>query len=266
MRRIYNSKSANEPLLITDRVVPGWGYVWDENPYDFNSDIDLMRWFRGIPEGNVTVGDLVASQDKRYAQPLLYFLARTAHARTIVEIGIADGSTTWPLLKAASESQGMVYSIDPSWCTEAKDLASRCGWDQYWRFFNGKSDDFFAGEGKNLAIEFAFIDGDHSYQGVYNDAKNIIERLIPGGIVVLDEWSIHWSQEKDDVQLRDGSNESAAGGTNRALCDLLPLYPEMDIWPLYWGVCGYDRFKEWTESTMVMLRKRTNGECQPYRR
>ena len=265
VRRIYGPRDSEDPLLETNKVVPHWHYLWDDYRFDLNEDADLIRWFRGVPGDRIRVEDLLWSQDKRYAQLFLYSMARSMHAKTIVEIGVADGSTTWPLLKAASETGGIVYSVDPSYSEMADSMVHRCGYQNYWNYYIGLSDDFFQHEGKELSIEFGFIDGDHSYMGVYNDLKNIIDRLVPGGIVVLDEWYTTWDQDNDEVNLRDRSPASASGGTSRAICDLLPQYPRMDMFPLNWGMFGKDRFKEWTEPAVVMLRKRSDGEANPYK-
>ena len=110
-------------------------------------DHTIFNWFRGeINHPYATARDLMLSQDCRYIAPILYFLARTLHARTIVEIGVADGTTTMPLVKAASEVEGgWVYSVDPS--TSNLDaifnLADRNNLRANWAFYNMTSDEFF---------------------------------------------------------------------------------------------------------------------------
>jgi len=38
------------------------------------------------------------------------------------------------------------------------------------------------------ALDFAYIDGDHSYEGVKNDALKVLSRLNPHGMIVFDDY------------------------------------------------------------------------------
>ncbi len=60
------------------------------------------------------------------------------------------------------------------------------------RFIQGKSqeilnDEFFNTEYPK-GIDYAFIDGDHSYEGCLNDLKTIYPRMNPGGVMVIDDY------------------------------------------------------------------------------
>jgi hypothetical protein len=175
------------------------------------SDSWLMSWFRSeaVPPA-IDEACITSAADVRYLQPLLYFLARTHHAKVAVEIGVADGSTTFPLVKAVSECGGMLYSIDPSVCVPAREMVRRCGFERWWAFRQTTSDEFFAGSG--------------------ND---------------------------------DGTQTTLAGtyGTQRALREVLPSY-DVDVMPLTFGICGVDRYYEWTETGAILIRKRRPGEFQ----
>jgi len=225
----------------------------------------LMDWFRGvIHEPYITHYDLERSQDVRYLQPLLYFLARTLHAKTILEIGVADGSTTWPLIKAVSElDDGVVYSVDPSDASReaVQSLIQRNSMQKWWAYHNIKSDEFFTGPGKNLTFDFIFIDGDHSYAAVKSDLAHSLERLTEGGIIVMHDLQINIENESDLEQYpKDYSPLAGAYSVVRAMKDIIPGHYDVNYFPLHFGYAGLERYKEWTEGGAMLLRKRTKDE------
>jgi len=225
-------------------------------------DEHLLNWFRGIlTPPFINERDLSLSQDVRYLQPLLYFLARSHHAKTIVELGVADGSTTIPLLKAASEIEGgILHSVDPSGCEDAIDLVGRYKMYDVWKMYQMKSDDFFNKYALDMKIDFAFVDGDHSYAGVVSDIRNVVSRLVPGGIAIFHEWSL-FNKDVDDFNNipKDRSDLACSYGTCRAIYDVLNEF-NVDTMPLHFGACGLKRQKEWTEGAAFMIRKRIDYE------
>ncbi|MFA5799560.1 MAG: class I SAM-dependent methyltransferase, partial [Candidatus Peribacteraceae bacterium] len=87
-----------------------------------------------------------------------------AHARSIVEIGTADGKTTLPLLRYAKKYGGSVHCIDP------KPLFDSASWEQdfpgIFRFHRGLSLDVLP----NLpAFDAVLIDGDHNWYTVFHE-------------------------------------------------------------------------------------------------
>jgi len=153
------------------------------------TDANLLNLARGIaaPPG-ISALDIERSTDVRAIVALLYFLPRLIQAKTTVEIGVCDGSTTLPLLKAASEIDGTVYSIDIMPCRDADDFVRRNGLNGWWKFRQMSSDDFFVSAEADLAIDLAFIDGDHRYGFVRRDFENVWSRLTVGGIIVFHDW------------------------------------------------------------------------------
>lgn len=243
-------------------------------------DSDLFVRFRHPQErpDYITDYELNMTLDTRYLQPLLYFLARTIHAKTIVEIGIGKGGSTLPLLKAVSEMQGgMLHGVDPQVLeTEPRRIVDRYELRHCWTWHQMTSDAFFAGPGTNLEIDFAFVDGDHIYDAVGRDAHNVLQRLVPGGIVVFHEYECHhippWEQimnlPQSDVYSGDRYEDAAAWHTKagehatpRVLRTVLPQY-DVDIMPLDHGACGLDRVAGWTEAGALMVRKRFPNEFQ----
>lgn len=226
------------------------------------SDEVFMDWFRNtINPPYVLESDLRLSQDNRYVSFFLYAFARTLHAKTIVEIGVAEGTTTYPLLKAASEMEGgIVHSIDPASTSAqlAGDMVRRNGLESWWQFHHMESDSFFDGPGKDLSIDFAFIDGDHSHQGVYTDATNVIERLVPGGMVVFHDLNQGFSDGMYSLP-RDRSPDSSPQAVIRVLAELFMKY-DIEGFPLVFGACGPDRVSDWTEGASYVVRKCVSKE------
>lgn len=227
-------------------------------------DIDLWCWFRGIPNDRLSIKDISLSRDKRYMQPLLYFFARSYHAKHILEIGMADGSTTWPLLKAASEIEGgHVDSVDPASCLLAHGMVKMWGLTDIWKHHHMTSDEYFANTHGGKPIEIAYIDGDHSYEGVYSDLRNVFQHLVPGGIVLLDEYQINVDPNHADLP-KDRSSLAASCGTPRAVADFIRDYSvDCDVMPLTFGCFGLGRFQEWTEGGELIIRKRFPSDWQP---
>lgn len=153
------------------------------------TDENLLQFFRRKEGGFITQRDIALSEDTWSLQPLLYYLANGIQAKTIIEIGVADGSTTMPLLKAASENGGMVHSIDPSDCWDCRRLVSATGCESFFTFYNMKSDEFFA---RNYIekIDFAFIDGDHEYPFVERDVRNCCKRLSEVGLIIVSDFDM----------------------------------------------------------------------------
>lgn len=255
------------------RFLNNHGRNWiKEEPGYAIPDAHLLGRFRGAFESLPNNGsELAGAFDTRYLQPLLYFLARTHHAKTIVEIGSGLGGSLLPLLKAADEMGGLLYSVDPQFTVIAQQIGSRYQTNA-WRRCETTSDAFFApgGDGHTLAIDFAFVDGDHLCGAVIRDARNVLDRLVPGGMVVFHEWDgtdiPPWETMRDRVkEARSGDprhHEAALHGTPRALREVLGDY-DVDTMSLQFGACGLDRTEDWTEAGAMLVRKRFPGEFHP---
>lgn len=199
------------------------------------TDEQFMSWYRQKPVGPITERDIELATDVQGTQPLLYFLCKGIKAQKIIEIGVADGSTTLPLLKAAKENGGVVWSIDPSPCEDAKRLVSAFGYDDIWKFIQTKSDDFFLTYKDE--IHFACIDGDHSWVQVEKDAHNCLSRLAEGGMVIFHDITIlskEITYDSNNLPAKGNYDEECVHGINKALHLALPKYPDIDFLPIIW--------------------------------
>lgn len=112
-------------------------------------------------------------------------------ARTVVEIGVAEGVSA-SRLRNVMDPDGTLYLIDPfepgnigisftrmiaRRAVRAVGRRGRAVW------FRKKSHD--VARDWNEEIDFLFIDGDHSYEGVLQDWKEWTPHVRPGGRVAL---------------------------------------------------------------------------------
>lgn len=230
-------------------------------------DADLMARFRSmIGCGTVTNLELYNTLDTRYLQPHLYLMARTLHAKTIVEIGVGRGGSTFPLLKAAAEMGGTLYCVDPAMGAQqyAHELAVRYNVLDHIKHFVGTSDDFFTWSNTPAQIDFAFVDGNHECAYVERDIRNVLDRLTPGSSAVFHEYADvqnipPWERMEPWGNTSPPELGGLDCGTPRAFRRVLSAY-DVDVMPLDFGVCGKDRVNRWTEGGAMIIRKRHPGE------
>ncbi len=195
-----------------------------EGRYKGISDEEMMAWFRRRTTTVFQSRDVDLSGDMFSVMPVEFFLAWTIKAKTMVEIGTADGSSAIPLLKAAEEVDGCLYSVDPSTCEDAKRLVSLYNLDKYWIFCNMKSDDFF--KTFDEAIDFALIDGDHAWPQVARDIENCMVRLSGKGIIIVTDY-LDFKEYSDKNLPPMGDYEGECQhGIPKALSVVIPSYPE----------------------------------------
>lgn len=70
-------------------------------------------------------------------------------------------------------------------------------------FFRKKSDEVHA-EIENLSVDLVFVDGNHTYEFVYNDIKNYLPKIKQGGIMCGDDYFMKKATSKLDNGDLDG--------------------------------------------------------------
>ena len=121
----------------------------------------------------------------------LYDLVLKNRPETVIEIGMAQGVSTLSILSALAQTGGKLISIDPyigaGW-HRAREAAlegvRRAGYEKYHEYIDALSIptlEDMAEEGS--LIDFAYIDGDHSYEAALGDAKGADRILNPEGIL-----------------------------------------------------------------------------------
>jgi len=118
---------------------------------------------------------------------MFYWLIRAMNAVRICEIGVRGealegGVSTLCLLAASQYTHGHVWSMDIDECFSQRRAVSHYGLTSRHTFIQADSHETdFPCE----AIDFLFIDGDHSYEGVKADYERHKVKVRPGGLIAL---------------------------------------------------------------------------------
>ena len=153
--------------------------------------------------------------------PLLQQLIYFNRYKTIVEIGVACGTTTFYLCKGCSERGGKVFGFD-IWANHGK-------WNQFpplsskqevSNYLNSNGISNFTLNLQNTtengfdklldqigSIDFAFIDGDHSYDGVKNDFEKIYPRISSNGMIIFHDTLVIDGAREFMIDLRTKYND-----------------------------------------------------------
>lgn len=138
---------------------------------------------------------------------LIYSVARWSGAKTIVEIGVADGDTSVYLARAAQLNGGTVYGIDIAPCEATYARMSALGLMRNWRFFQGDSVTF-PWPPKHV-IDFCYVDGDHNIDHQALDMELWGSRMRPGGYMVTHD--LHLAPQMEELRANLLSGEVLPG-------------------------------------------------------
>lgn len=115
-----------------------------------------------------------------------------------VEVGVNKGLNAYRLLKAMDIK--MLYLIDPYPIEFTDSHLTYDNGDERYEYaqnllkeFNNKK--FYRCTVNNITLpmlDFAYIDGDHSYEGTMTDLKAIYPKVKKGGILGGDNFDVHW--------------------------------------------------------------------------
>jgi len=128
--------------------------------------------------------------------------------RCLVEIGVWHGVTTCRLREVMA-SDGILYAVDPYPVGRIGiSLQRQIARSEVGRVRNGRVEwvrktgaDAARGLGAELVgrVEFAFIDGDHSYDGLRTDWEGWSELVAPGGSIALHDSRSSPARSIDDA-------------------------------------------------------------------
>lgn len=110
---------------------------------------------------------------------IIYHFAASLQFNRILEIGTADGHSTWWFGILGCE----VTTVDPA-CNqksvppEVKELTSIT-------FEPMTSDEFFLSRNNGKKWDLILVDGDHEYEQAKRDIQNSLEVLAPGGMIFV---------------------------------------------------------------------------------
>jgi len=143
------------------------------------------------------------------------------HAETIVEIGVQHGKTTCELVKAAEKTGGTVFGYDyfapigaykgqhagkeETVLASLRRLNPEIDFEKNYKLtrIDTHSDEFpkILKEDTKGRIDFAFIDGDHSYLGCKKDFETIYPLLSEDGMVAFHDTYSHIGLRKFVIDL-----------------------------------------------------------------
>ena len=189
------------------------------------SDNDLLSFFRRKTTEHITQKDIDLSTDVWPLQPLIFYLCYSIKAMIMVEIGTADGSTAIPMIKAAQENGGILYSVDPSGCDDAHRLVKNLDALAFWEHKQMESDEFFKDFDKE--IDFALIDGNHAFPQVARDVRNCCQRLSLKGLVFVTDFVLI-KQKITDYMGQTEYNDQCANGIHKGLKLVLNEFPDLN--------------------------------------
>lgn len=147
-----------------------------------------------IEKISVPIGAIEEMTSKPNVADLLYVSAIAKHlrARNIFEFGTYIGRTTYYLSEASEEA--MVTTLDLP-----LERGSKTG-DYLSTYFRGTEREGrirqilcdskeFDTTPFRKRMDFIFVDGDHSYEGVKNDTEKAFDMLAPGGVIVWHDYN-----------------------------------------------------------------------------
>ena len=148
-------------------------------------------------------------------------------AKTIIELGVRNGSTTLPLLLGAYLNKGTLYSVDLN-ITEFKP-------DNFlkpnWKFYQQDARDFLKNWNIKTDIDLVYIDDWHSYSHVKEELEILDMIVSPNTIILLHDlmYGNTCPFYHTDLTLKDG--QWAGGGPYRAVAELNPQFWEFATLP-----------------------------------
>ena len=154
----------------------------------------------------------------------LFAIGVSLKVKRILELGVKDGATTYPLLLLAAATNSHLTSVDVNSTTFKcpDDLAS------YWTFEKSCALDFLAAQTE--PYDLIYIDDWHAYAHVKQELNEIDRLTRPSGIVIVHDLMYQTVPNYHcDLTLRHG--QWAEGGPYRAVAELDPQFWEFSTIP-----------------------------------
>ncbi|NNE26605.1 MAG: class I SAM-dependent methyltransferase [Saprospiraceae bacterium] len=150
----------------------------------------------------LTISQIVrrASSSKEKCR-FLFNLVKYFQPQHILELGTNLGIATSYLSYAHQSGQVYTIDADSNLIKHAKELFGNLKINSRISVFNSSFDSFFAEHSDIVkTVDFAFIDGDHSYDATVNKVRAIMNNGQQRKVVVIDD--IYWSQEMQEAWTR----------------------------------------------------------------
>lgn len=154
-------------------------------------------------------------------------------AKTILELGVRDGTTTLPLLTAAKMTGGKVVSVDinDTKFVPPPDLAP------YWSFVKMDALEYLKQLDKSVVQDLIYVDDWHSYEHVKSELNEIDTCVSPSSVILLHDLMYGNSTPRYHSDLTDNAGAQwAYGGPYRAVAELPGQFWEFSTIPVCNGL------------------------------
>jgi predicted O-methyltransferase YrrM len=151
----------------------------------------------------------LARAETQTSEPERACLARHAEGRRrLVEVGVWHGVTTCRLRRAMN-SDGVLFGVDPyppgrlgfsaQRVIARREVERSSGGEVRWLRLTGVEAARHLAEECEPLLDFVFIDGDHSYEGLRGDWEAWSGLVAPGGVVALHDSCSSAEREIEDA-------------------------------------------------------------------
>lgn len=147
---------------------------------------------------------------------MLYSLIRAARPQIVFEYGVCHAFGTGYMAQALKDNEyGHIWGFDLNVLPSAFELLKEAGLRDQVTLVEGDSKEQGSKKAKSLGeeIDFVFIDGDHTTEGMYGDFKSIEKYLAPQALVIF--------------------HDIALGGVAKALNKVREEFPDWQYISLY---------------------------------
>jgi len=172
---------------------------------------------------------LTGSGDSDKHLMFLYSMVIGSHAKTIIELGVRGGDTTFPLTLAAKETDGMVYSVDKQKISFSLPEELH----KYNKFYLQDAVSFLNDWDVDKNIDLILIDDWHAYEHVKAELEILDKLVSPSTVILLHDLMYGDSCPFYHADLTQKEGQWAGGGPYRAVAELNPQFWEFSTLP--WG-------------------------------
>ena len=159
---------------------------------------------------------LVGKNDSDEHLLTIFSIAASCKGKNFLELGVRSGSTTLPILMAATLNQGKLVSVDK----KQTSFKPHTKYKNHFSFVKKDTIAFLKKIKKDEKFDFVYIDDWHSYSHVKKEIELIDKFISPTSIVLIHDLMYGNSQPfyHTDLTLKNG--QWANGGPYRAIAEL----------------------------------------------
>jgi predicted O-methyltransferase YrrM len=158
----------------------------------------------------------------------LFSVALASGAKHIIELGVREGGTTFPLLMAASMNKGTLHSVDINETSyiPPSDLKSS------WKFYQQDAIQFLKNWDRNKEVGLVYVDDWHSYDHVKKELEQLDSIVSPSSIIILHDLMYGGTCPFYHSDLTSSAGvQWEDGGPYRAVAELNPQFWEFATLP-----------------------------------